>query len=360
MFLSLFKYWLALVSLLLTLCGFTFPGQRPAAHLAILCYHHINSPSGRPYSSTLEQFDTQIRTLKKAGFAFISLQQVENYYYKGSSIPEKSIALTFDDASMTVYRDAYPYLKKNNIPFALFIYPSITQYGQKKYACTWAQLKEMQANGVTMGCHSYYHPILASPGLGDRVYSPEGYAKWLKLQTAGAKQILEENLGVSINYFAIPFGAADTTVHQAIKAAGYTLCFNVSGGNNDAESSPLNLNRTIVLTKHTAQDVLSIVTPRLLDISTSPNNFARIYADDVTISISVENTAAFISPYIFEGTFLPERVVTPDTQGHITLPVHLRKPGFFMCSLRTTDKQGKPYKGTWLFIYTKKKPSFLL
>jgi peptidoglycan/xylan/chitin deacetylase (PgdA/CDA1 family) len=359
----LIKSWIALFSVMLSLVGQPATAMNaPKAqspHLAILCYHHVNNNRGRPYNVTVEQFDQQLTVLERAGFHFVSLKQVEDFYYHGQALPDKSVAVTFDDANESVYTTAYPYLQKRGIPFALFIYPSIIPIGHKIGACTWAELKEMQAHGVTLGCHSYYHPLLASPGRGDRVFTPQGYAQWLKLQTAGAKQILEENLNTKINYFAIPFGAADTVVQQAVRNAGYTLCFNVTGGNNDMGTSPLNLNRTIVLTRHSANQVLQFCTPRALAIMTSPNNFERVYTDTVSINITVKNAQAFKNPWIFEATYIPARKVTPASDGTISIPVHLRKPGYYVASLDTQDAYGTPYKATWLFIYTKTKPFFL-
>jgi peptidoglycan/xylan/chitin deacetylase (PgdA/CDA1 family) len=358
MALSLVKYWVAVISLFLTTCSQPMPLQahRPEKLISILCYHHVNCIRPTQYSISLQRLDQQIQALKKAGFSFVSLKDLENYYYHNLPLPEKSIALTFDDANKNVYTTAYPYLKKQNIPFAVFAYP--TSIGHR-YVCTWAELKEMAANGVTLGSHSYWHPLLTNPKRADGVSSAQGYTEWLTLQTAGSKKILEEQLGVSINYFAIPFGAADTKVLEAVKTAGYTLCVNVTGGNNGSFSDPLNLNRTLVYGQTGPRRLLELVSARTLYVTTTPNNLERIYTNELTINITVKKPERFVGPWVLELTYSPTRILTTTTTGNIQTHLHLYRQGFYIATLTNTDTTGLEYKATWLFIYTRKKPLFL-
>jgi len=330
--------------------------SRPEKLISILCYHHVNCLKPTIYSISLRRLDQQIQTLKKAGFTFISLADIENYYYHNRPLPEKSITLTFDDANKNVYTVAYPYLKKQGIPFAVFAYPSSLRH---KYICTWEELREMSANGVTIGSHSYGHPRLTSPQKTDGASSVQEYTEWLTIQTADSKKIIEDQLGISINYFAVPFGAVDATVLTAIKNAGYTLSFNVNGGNNGAFSNPLNLNRTLVYGQLGPQTLLELASARALYVSTSPNNLERIYTHDLTINITVKKPERFVGPWILELTYNPARILTPTTTGNMQTHLHLYKQGFYIATLTSTDTDGLEYKATWSFIYTKKKPSFL-
>lgn len=359
MALFIVKYWLVFIGLILTLCGHS-PQQslsRPEKLISILCYHHIDFFKPTIYSCSLQSFDQQIKTLTNAGFSFVSLADIENYYYHNKPLPDKSIAITFDDANKSVYTKAYPYLKKKNIPFAVFVYPTIVNH---KYSCTWQELQEMSNSGVIIGSHSYWHPLLTNPKKSDGVSSPKGYLDWLHLQTMESKRIITAHLGVQVKYFSIPFGAADTTVLAAIKKAGYTLNLNVTGGTNGAQSEPLNLNRIIVLNNTSPQKILELVSTYPLYVTTSPNNMERVYSDSLTLNISIKNPERFIGPWTIEMTYKPTLLVTPNQTGAIALPITLTKQGFYTTTLTTRDKKGLVYKATWLFIYTKKKPDFLL
>lgn len=186
----LIKYWIAFISLLLTMCGHPVPTHtpRPEKQIAILCYHHINLLKPTIYSVSLRRFDQQLNALAKAGFSFVSLKDLENYYYHNQTLPDKSVAITFDDANKNTYTTAYPYLKKRNIPFAIFVYPTVIDHA---YSCSWTELRRMAHDGVIIGSHSYWHPILTMPKRSDGVSSPQGYQEWLKMQTSDSKKYLK-------------------------------------------------------------------------------------------------------------------------------------------------------------------------
>lgn len=356
---GLVKHWITIICLALTSCGQLPPTiKTKPARISVLCYHHVGCFKPTPYSVSLARLDEQLNALEKEGYSFISLKDIENYYYLQTEIPSKSVAITFDDANSNVYTTAYPYLQKRGIPFAIFVYPTAIRNVHNRQFCSWPELQEMAKQGVIIGSHTYWHPYLATPKKSDKVYTPNDYAYWLNFQIAESKKTLEEHLGTSINYFALPFGLADTQAIATIKNSGYKLCFNVSGGNNNEYSDPFNINRSLVFSYDKPTRLIPKVAPLALTITTTPNNFERIYTESITISITIKEPLPNAS-YIFEGRDLNLKAVTPDTTGLITIPIHLRKPGVYSCSLSSTDSLGTPYKGTWLFIYNKNKPSFI-
>ena len=66
---------------------------------------------------------------------------------------KKKILLTVDDAFQSFYDNAWPYLKKNQIPFVLFV--STKPVGNNGYM-NWEQIKEIERSkfGV-IGHHSH-------------------------------------------------------------------------------------------------------------------------------------------------------------------------------------------------------------
>ena len=71
---------------------------------------------------------------------------------------EKKILITIDDAFSSFYDAAWPYLKKENIPFILFV--STEAVGKNGYM-TWEQIKEVEKDpNVYIGNHSHTHDYL--------------------------------------------------------------------------------------------------------------------------------------------------------------------------------------------------------
>src|SRR5690606_39490579 len=59
-------------------------------------------------------------------------------------------------SDLSVYSTAYPLLKKRNWPFTIFLNTEPHDQEKKSFA-TWAQVREMADNGVTIANHSTAH-----------------------------------------------------------------------------------------------------------------------------------------------------------------------------------------------------------
>jgi hypothetical protein len=83
---------------------------------------------------------------------------------------------------------------------------------------TWEQLQEMAANPlVTIASHTVTHPKDL------RELSDDGLAR----EVMESKRILEQRLGIPINYFTYPEGKLDAQVKQWVIAAGYQMAFSM-------------------------------------------------------------------------------------------------------------------------------------
>lgn len=98
--------------------------------IPILTYHHIlrNQDNHRfrhtSTTTSVEAFDSQMAYLRQAGYLTISLYQLEGYLRGNENLPARAVALTFDDGLKSVYRYAYPILKKNGQRATAFIVSS--------------------------------------------------------------------------------------------------------------------------------------------------------------------------------------------------------------------------------------------
>ena len=75
-----------------------------------------------------------------------------------TKVKKKKILITIDDAFSSFYDNAWPFLKKNKIPFILFV--STEPVGKKGYM-TWQQIKEIEKEEFAfIGNHSHTHDYL--------------------------------------------------------------------------------------------------------------------------------------------------------------------------------------------------------
>lgn len=95
--------------------------------LIVLAYHRVTDHDLNTYqyydgliSATTEEFDFQIAYIKKH-FTPISMDQVINHVEHDHPLPPKAILVTFDDGFDDNYHNAFPILKKHNVPATIFV-----------------------------------------------------------------------------------------------------------------------------------------------------------------------------------------------------------------------------------------------
>ena len=98
---------------LLALKNTTFFAKEPKqATVVILMYHSLLKDPARQgkYVVSPDLFENDLRWLKENGYSFVEMQDLINFVYSGSSLPEKSVVITFDDGYYNNYLYAYPLL----------------------------------------------------------------------------------------------------------------------------------------------------------------------------------------------------------------------------------------------------------
>tara|TARA_B100001094_G_scaffold157181_1_gene152152 strand:+ start:661 stop:1536 length:876 start_codon:yes stop_codon:yes gene_type:complete len=104
----------------------------------------------------MDIFKKHIQIIKESGFNFYYPEEFKENFDLPKN--EKKILITIDDGFKSFYEEAWPYLKKNEIPFILFI--STQPVGKRGYM-TWKQIKEIEkSNFALIGHHSHTHDYL--------------------------------------------------------------------------------------------------------------------------------------------------------------------------------------------------------
>jgi len=94
---------------------------------------------------------------------------------------------------------------------------------------SWADLRQLKAQGFEVQAHSKSHSNLAIPRAND---TPADRSRWLEAEAAGTRKLMEQQLGGEIRYFAYPNGGFTPDVVEVVKGAGYTLGFGAKKGSN--------------------------------------------------------------------------------------------------------------------------------
>ena len=84
--------------------------------LPIIMYHSLlkDEKYQGKYVLSPDLFESDLKYLEQNGYTTIVIQDLIDYFDKGTPLPEKPIMLTFDDGYYNNYLYAYPLLKKYN------------------------------------------------------------------------------------------------------------------------------------------------------------------------------------------------------------------------------------------------------
>lgn len=186
-----------------------------ASVVPILMYHSFQAEEDKliPYVSA-DIFARQMEFLAKNRYNVVGLDKVIAYMTGKEKMPPRTVAITADDGYYNFYKNAYPVLKKYNLPATFFI--AIDKIGTKGYL-GWEELREMSDSGlVTIGSHTKSHPWIPTISVDeDR----------LRDEIAGSKEALERGLGRRVDFLCYPNGGFNDMAKEMAKRSGYKGAF---------------------------------------------------------------------------------------------------------------------------------------
>jgi peptidoglycan/xylan/chitin deacetylase (PgdA/CDA1 family) len=179
----------------------------------------------------LDEFENQIRILKKDGVEFIAPQQLERILKRSAAAPAKCALITLDDADASQYRYAFPVLKREQVPFALFVITG--QVGSNDFQgiemSSWQQIREMAASGlVTIGSHTHNQHTRDASGKPPFLRSEDMPAFSQDFQMSIGT--IEKETGAKPQYFAYPYGFGTPETDDVLLRSGMRLIFSLRPG----------------------------------------------------------------------------------------------------------------------------------
>ena len=180
----------------------------------IFMYHRFGEASYPSTNIKTSQFQQQIEYLVDSGFEFWSLKKIADYQKQGKSFPSRVVGISIDDAYLSVYQIAFPYLRQKNIPFTVFVSTEYIDKHFKNYM-SWVQLKELVKQGVNIGSHSSSHAHLIRTSA-----EKNNWHKQVTEDIQRGQQRIEDELGVRPTLFAYPYGEFSLELAALVEELG--------------------------------------------------------------------------------------------------------------------------------------------
>jgi len=215
--------------------------------LVILQYHHIDTETPFSTSTSPDRFTDHLALIEASGARVVRLEdaitrrnkletqtEMDSGPHESSGGEALQVAITFDDAFISIFRTAFPLLKARGWPFTIFVAPDLVETSAQYL--TWDQLREMQRAGATIANHSLAHEHLL------RLKGRETDDDWMKRvsdNTQEAERQLTVQLGGSRPLlYALPYGEYQPLLIDRLHEMGYTIFGQQSGATTDSYETP--------------------------------------------------------------------------------------------------------------------------
>jgi peptidoglycan/xylan/chitin deacetylase (PgdA/CDA1 family) len=200
------------------------------ADVLVLCYHAVSERFPAPLSVTPEAFERQLQLLSRAGF------EGATFDVAVSRPAARTVAVTFDDAYLSVLQLAKPLLDAVGFPATVYAptafldtperplsWDGIEQWiggehERELLPMSWDQLGGLADAGWEIGSHTRTHPHLTT--LDDEA---------LREELVRSREEVQERLGRACPTLAYPYGDHDERVVEAAGAAGYAAAGTLPG-----------------------------------------------------------------------------------------------------------------------------------
>tara|TARA_B110000027_G_scaffold133601_1_gene162528 strand:- start:1617 stop:2666 length:1050 start_codon:yes stop_codon:yes gene_type:complete len=183
--------------------------------IIVLMYHRFEENKYPSTNIKIADFIEHLNLIKKKQFKFVKPTDFENSLLNNKK--EKKILLTIDDGFKSFYDQAWPILKKEKIPFILFV--NTREVGTRGYM-SWNEIKEIsKQNFAHIGHHSHSHEYLVD-------MKDQEILEDLNIASSNFKN----NLGYNSLFFSYPFGEYSNNFKTIVKNLGFKYAFGQHSG----------------------------------------------------------------------------------------------------------------------------------
>ncbi len=178
-------------------------------------YHRFEENKYPSTNIRINDFKEHINLIKKDGIKFINPSNFENELNNNKK--ERKVLITIDDGYQSFYDNAWPILKKDKIPFILFV--STREVGKRGYM-SWENIREIEKyDFVEIGNHSHTHDYLID-------FENQEIENDLKKSIS----IFKNEIGKNSAFFSYPFGEYSSSLKNIVIELGFKYAFGQHSG----------------------------------------------------------------------------------------------------------------------------------
>lgn len=218
------------------LLSFAALAGEPAA--AVFMYNRFGERGAAITNVRLDQFDAQLRELASGHYRVAPLPEIVDALLAGHELPERTVAITVDDAYRSFYTHGWPKLRDAKMPFTLFVWTDAIDQKLPDYM-SWDEIRALRDAGVSIGNHGAAHQDMA---LNTDAANRADIEK--------ASRRFEQELGMVPALFAYPYGGYGVRDRDLLAKLGFKAAFGHHSGVAYAGADPLMLPRFALNEKH--------------------------------------------------------------------------------------------------------------
>jgi peptidoglycan/xylan/chitin deacetylase (PgdA/CDA1 family) len=208
---------------------------------ALVVAYHAVEPGPPPLCVDPDLFRRQLDLIVAEGARALTVRELGERLRSGT-LPDRAVAITFDDGLASVARIAAPLLRERGLTATVFCvagrlggssdWPTQPPDKLRLPLATAAELAELAADGFEIGSHGWSHTPLE--GLDGDL---------LDRELEESRRRLEDEVGTSVTSFAHPYGVAPPGGAAQLAAAGYRAACTTEVRRVDPADDPLALPR---------------------------------------------------------------------------------------------------------------------
>lgn len=194
----------------------------PCVSASVLMYHHVQSKESAQKEGSgaltvyTDVFRGQMEYLRDHGYSVVSMVELASFFDKNSSLPSKSIILTFDDGYDDFASDTFPILRELSFKATVFVPSGLIE---NPGYLSWSQLSEISGSGLVLFAnHTWSHKNVKSDrsevekeiNLADLQLNDKGYN--------------------NPKVFSYPYGISSSLAEEFLGKKGYSLAFKTKFG----------------------------------------------------------------------------------------------------------------------------------
>lgn len=185
----------------------------------VLVYQRVGEAKQHPLESvTRAQFEAHLAQLKHDGFTVMKLRDIVAALTAKKALPERAVAITFDNAFRSVHREAWPRLQAAGFPFSVFVATDAVD-AKDPDIMSWDELRTLADAGIAIESRGASNrPLWRLDEATQRSDIKKGRAR------------VEAEIGNPPWHFAYPSGEQNATLRRSVRELGFDAAFVLRSG----------------------------------------------------------------------------------------------------------------------------------